>query len=297
MAMKSCSAFPTLLWTLLLAAWAGRPCTTLAEDRAAWMRKARWGVMTHYLADWRARVDKTEMSVETWNELVDHFDVEGLAEQLKSVGAGYHILTIGQNSGYYACPNPTYDRLTGIQPSKCSRRDLIGDMARTLQKRGISLIAYLPSGAPGQDAAARTALRAEGAGRRNRDFQLKWEQVIFQRVLGRVDRKEVERIAPQWQNDVLGPLPPNEAVVLDGKAARAAGAMLVGASAQPSQRALGVEPVDSKTNEIPAARQLIARLDLAGRLGTHLDAPLCPAALDSFLFCPRGFRLHLGQPR
>jgi hypothetical protein len=176
--MNCGSTFPALLWTLLLATWAGQACTTLAEDRAAWMREARWGVMTHYLADWRARVDKTEMSVEAWNELVDHFDVEGLAGQLESVGAGYHILTIGQNSGYYACPNPTYDRLTGIQPSKCSRRDLIGDMARALHKRGIRLIAYLPSGAPGRDAAARAALQAEGAGQRNRDFQLKWEQVI-----------------------------------------------------------------------------------------------------------------------
>jgi hypothetical protein len=51
-------------------------------------------------------------------------------------------------------------------------------MARTLHKRGIRLIAYLLSGAPGQDTAARAALQAEGAGRRNRDFQLKWEHVI-----------------------------------------------------------------------------------------------------------------------
>lgn len=61
MAMKSRPAIPTLFWTLLLAVWAGA-CTTLAEDRATWMREARWGVMTHYLADWRARADKTEMS-------------------------------------------------------------------------------------------------------------------------------------------------------------------------------------------------------------------------------------------
>lgn len=89
---------------------------------------------------------------------------------------------------------------------------------------------------------------------------------VFQRVLGRVDRKAVERLALQWQNDVLGPLPANEAIVLDGKEVRGGDVMLVGASAQPSQRALGVEPVASKTNEIPTARQLIARLDLAGRL-------------------------------
>ena len=149
-----------------------------AQNRAAWMPKAQWGVMTHYLADWRARTDNLTMSVEQWNELVDHFDVEGLADQLKSAGAGWHILTIGQNSGYFAAPNPTYDRLTGIQPSKCSRRDLVADMAAALAKRGIKLIVYLPSGAPAGDRAAREALQWEGGAHPNREFQLKWEQII-----------------------------------------------------------------------------------------------------------------------
>src|SRR5437762_2101692 len=70
-------------------------------SRAAWMADVKWGVMTHYLADWRAQADKEPMSLEHWNQLVDHFDVEALADQIKSTGAGYHILTIGQNSGYY----------------------------------------------------------------------------------------------------------------------------------------------------------------------------------------------------
>ena len=60
------------------------------------------------------------MTVAKWMEMIDHFDVEGLAEQLKSVGAGYYLITIGQNSGYYLSPNATYDRLVGIEPSKCS---------------------------------------------------------------------------------------------------------------------------------------------------------------------------------
>ena len=46
--------------------------------------------------------------------------------------------------------------------------------------------------------------------------------------------------------------------------------MLVNAMAQPSQRLLGVESVDSKTNEIPTARTLIERLDLQGKM-TQLD--------------------------
>ena len=70
------------------------PLVGQAGDRAAWMARARWGVMTHYLADWKAREMKEPMTVEKWNEMVDHFDVEGLAEQLQSVGAGYYTITI-----------------------------------------------------------------------------------------------------------------------------------------------------------------------------------------------------------
>ena len=146
--------------------------------RAAWMREAKWGVMTHYLADWKARELGAPMTVEKWNEVVDHFDVEGLAEQLKSVGAGYYLVTIGQNSGYYLSPNATYDRLAGIQPSKCSRRDLVADLYQSLHERGIRLMVYLPAGAPGGDSVARQALQWQNGPNRNREFQLKWEHVI-----------------------------------------------------------------------------------------------------------------------
>jgi hypothetical protein len=91
-------------------------------------------------------------------------------------------------------------------------------------------------------------------------------EAVFQRVLAKVDRQEVARLALQWQDDLLGPLPASETVVLDGKEVRGGDVMLVGAAAQPSQRVLGVEPVESQTNEIPTARQLLARLPLTGRL-------------------------------
>ena len=85
---------------------------------------------------------------------MDGFDAEGIARRLESVGAGYYQISIGQNSGYYLAPNAAYDRITGIQPSKCSRRDLVADLYEALHKRGIRLMVYLPSGAPGQDKAA-----------------------------------------------------------------------------------------------------------------------------------------------
>ena len=80
---------------------------------------------------------------------------KGIARQVQSVGAGYYQISLGQNSGYYLSPNAAYDRLTGIQPSKCSRRDLVADLYEALHKRGIRLMVYLPSGAPAQDHAAR----------------------------------------------------------------------------------------------------------------------------------------------
>jgi len=104
--------------------------------------------------------------------------VEGIASQLKAVGAGYYQITIGQNSGYYIAPNPVYDRITGITPSKCSRRDLVADLYTALSKRNIRLMVYLPSGAPGQDSAADTALDWQNGPHPNKNFQRKWEQVI-----------------------------------------------------------------------------------------------------------------------
>ena len=151
------------------------------QDRAAWMRQARWGVMNHYLADWIARREKIKMSIEQWKKLIDHFDVESLAEQIKSVGAGYYLITIGQNSGYYLSPNATYDKYVGIQPSPAladSRRDLVADLYDALHKRGIRLMVYLPAGAPAGDPIARKALEWQNGPYRNREFQLKCEQVI-----------------------------------------------------------------------------------------------------------------------
>jgi hypothetical protein len=89
---------------------------------------------------------------------------------------------------------------------------------------------------------------------------------VFQRVLKLIPRCQIEALAIEWQNDLLGPVPATDAVVIDGKEVRGADLMLVNAIAQPSQRLLGVEAVDKKTNEIPTARTLIRRLDLKGRM-------------------------------
>jgi|WetSurMetagenome_2_1015567.scaffolds.fasta_scaffold128867_2 hypothetical protein len=155
-----------LLWLIALSTHFGQP------SRAAWFQKARWGVFMHYLAD------KPDLPAEEWNRLIDQIDVEGLASQLESAKAGYFFITLGQNSGHYLSPNQAYDRLTGITPSKCSSRDLIVDLYQALHPRGITLMVYLPAGAPDEDQAAMQKLEWKKGPYRNLNFQRKWEEII-----------------------------------------------------------------------------------------------------------------------
>lgn len=149
-------------------------------QRAEWFRQARWGVFTHYMAD--TVLAPETLSVETWNAAVDSFDVAALANLLDQIGAGYYVITLGQNSGYYCSPNTAYDRHTGISPSKCSRRDLVADLYEALNPKGIRLMVYLPSGAPDRDPDAVKALGwqrgNDGPDPRLASFQRKWEDVI-----------------------------------------------------------------------------------------------------------------------
>ncbi len=174
-----------------------------ASERTDWFHEAGWGVMTHYLGAPPSSAGGKELTAEMWNEQIDAFDAEGLADQLAACGARYLLFTIGQNSGHYCAPNATYDKFVGISPSKCSRRDLVADLAKELKERNIRLLVYLPSGAPAADEEARKKLGwrwgrpggwqlpDEPVGGRLAEFQQKWEAVIREWSL-------------RWKADVSG---------------------------------------------------------------------------------------------
>ena len=162
---------PIAALTLALAILCLPLCGLSVENRTDWMHEARWGVFVHYLGE-------TGMSSAEWNRLIDNFDVEGLADQLQSIKAGYFVITIGQNSGHYLAPNHTYDSYVGIQPSKCSKRDLVLDLASALERRHILLMVYLPAGAPDEDKVAMQKLSWTRGPDRNAAFQNMWQNVI-----------------------------------------------------------------------------------------------------------------------
>ena len=175
----------------------------VAAENTDWFQQARWGVLTHYLGAAPSSAGGAELTAQMWNRQIDAFDVEGLADQLASAGAEYLLFTIGQNSGHYCAPNATYDKIVGIVPSKCSRRDLVADLSSELKKRDIRLMVYLPSGAPAADDVARKKLGwrwgrsggwqlpGEPVGGRLVEFQRKWEAVIREWSL-------------RWGEDVAG---------------------------------------------------------------------------------------------
>lgn len=98
-------------------------------------------------------------------------------------------------------------------------------------------------------------------------------QSTIHRVLTQVNGDQIEAAILAFQAQTRGPIPENELVAMDGKAARASrGQQILTAVAVPSQYYLGSAPVPvDKTNEIPVARAMIRRLNLEGRL-VGLDA-------------------------
>lgn len=145
--------------------------------RTDWLHEAKWGVFIHYLAARASSSGGAETDSATWNRRVDAFDVRGLVGQLLEIRAKYCVLTLGQNSGHYCVPNATYDRITGIRPSKCARRDLVEELHDALAPHGIRLMVYMTAGVPEFEPVA--VERFEWArGGRCAAFQRKWESVI-----------------------------------------------------------------------------------------------------------------------
>lgn len=85
----------------------------------------------------------------------------------------------------------------------------------------------------------------------------------FKRVLPQLDAAAVERALLLWQEQLLGP-PQDQLVIVDGKTLCHAHVELV-STVSGSGRWLGTVAVADKTNEIPAAREQLAKLDLCGK--------------------------------
>lgn len=91
-------------------------------------------------------------------------------------------------------------------------------------------------------------------------------QSTFSRLLAHLEAKALNALLLQIQAKVRGEPPLDELILVDGKEPRhGPGDAILGAVTVPGQFYLGCALVDTKTNEIPVARELFGTLDLAGR--------------------------------
>jgi hypothetical protein len=89
------------------------------------------------------------------------------------------------------------------------------------------------------------------------------ERTTFERVLAAVDAAAVERALLCWQDQVLGPVQ-DRLVIVDGKEIRHAKVELVSAVSG-TGRWLGTVAVSAGSNEIPAGRTLLTKLEVTGK--------------------------------
>jgi predicted transposase YbfD/YdcC len=90
------------------------------------------------------------------------------------------------------------------------------------------------------------------------------KKTTFGRVLHQVDDDAIERVLLRWQDQILGP-PQDRIVIIDGKKVRHGGVEIVNA-VNSTGRFLGSIVTESKSNEIPAGRQLLLKQDLLGKI-------------------------------
>jgi len=103
-----------------------------------WFVKAGYGAMFH----WTDFTQPREGTKKPYPDAVDDFDVNAFASLLEEMGASYVIFTL--NHAHPHCPAPIH-AWEAVHPGWTTKRDLIGDIAEALAKRGIRLILYINS--------------------------------------------------------------------------------------------------------------------------------------------------------
>jgi uncharacterized protein DUF4338/DDE family transposase len=115
------------------------------------------------------------------------------------------------------------------------------------------------------DTLSQPQLRALGFRRDQRTRRYRSpKKTTFTRVLAQVNAQVLEQVLLKWQRRLTGPIQ-DGLVIVDGKKMRHGGVEMVNATNGKGQY-LGGVITQTKSNEIPAARQVLERLDLAGKL-------------------------------
>ena len=106
-----------------------------SRSSAKWLGDAQYGLMFQ----WGQWGYPEHGDRKPWPKMIDDFNVEKFADMVQSTGARYVIWSPVWRSFYFPAPIQSIEQ---VMPGHTSQRDLIGDLADALNRRGIKLMLY-----------------------------------------------------------------------------------------------------------------------------------------------------------
>jgi hypothetical protein len=105
----------------------------------SWLSQAKYGVMFQ----WGQWGYPKHGPAKPWPTMIDDFDVPRFVGLVEQTGAGYVIWSATWRTYYFPAPIQAVER---ILPGRTSSRDLIGELADALGRKGIKLMLYYHEG-------------------------------------------------------------------------------------------------------------------------------------------------------
>ena len=104
-----------------------------------WLANDKYGLMVH----WTSQTKPRSGPAKKYQDAVRDFDVERFAQMVEDAGAKHVIFTTSHGGFYFPGPNRTID---SILPGRTCERDLVADLIKALNARGINLMLYYHPG-------------------------------------------------------------------------------------------------------------------------------------------------------
>lgn len=143
-----------------------RAAITERRANGGWLPKTHYGVMFQW-GEWSYPRHGAKA---VWPRQIDAFDVERFADTVAATGAGYVIWSATWRSYYFPAPITAID---AIIPGRTSRRDLIGEIARALQARGMRLMLYYNGHTNDAEWARRSMMDSDPA-----RYEADWRRIV-----------------------------------------------------------------------------------------------------------------------
>ena len=119
----------------------------LTRGDTSWMVDGKYGIFVHWSAQSRG-FNIAEKRADWFQKSVEMFDVKVFADAIERTGAAWVTFTATHQGFYWPGPNAALDK---ISPGRTAERDLLGEIIKELDQRGIRTMFYLHTGYNGYD--------------------------------------------------------------------------------------------------------------------------------------------------